>query len=191
MGRLLSLPKECGLDRNYNLVLKPAAELAALRTESRKIEGQQLTSSSENPFLGFSGDCLEFEAELSFEQPVICDLVVRASADGVESTTITYNSAEESLTVDGSRSSLDPDVDHLIFSGRLTPDQDGLVRFHVFLDRSILEVFLADSACITQRLYPTREDSLGASFAVKKGSIIIHRLTAWKLASIWPNRVSA
>ena len=98
------------------------------------------------------------------------------------------NSAEESLTVDGSRSSLDPDVDHLTFSGHLAPDQDGLVRFHVFLDRSVLEVFLADSACITQRLYPTREDSLGVSFAVKKGSIIVHRLTAWKLASIWPNR---
>jgi hypothetical protein len=26
---------------------------------------------------------------------------------------------------------------------------------------------------------------------VKKGSIIIHRLTAWKLASIWPNRATA
>jgi beta-fructofuranosidase len=188
---LLSLPKECGLDRQYNLVLKPAAELASLRTESRSIQGQRLTPTSENPFLGFSGDCLEFEVEFSWDEPAVCELNVRAAPDGSECTTISYDSAEESVTVDGSRSSLDPEVDRRTFSGPLGPDQNRVVRFRAFLDRSVLEVFLADQACLTQRLYPNREDSLGVSFAVKKGSIIIHRLTAWKLASIWPNRATA
>ena len=187
---LLSLPKECGLDRQYNLVLKPAAELASLRTESRSIQGQRLTPTSENPFLGFSGDCLEFEVEFSWDEPAVCELNVRAAPDGSECTTISYDSAEESVTVDGSRSSLDPEVDRRTFSGPLGPDQNRVVRFRAFLDRSVLEVFLADQACITQRLYPTREDSLGISFAVKKGSIIVHRLAAWKLASIWPNRAT-
>jgi sucrose-6-phosphate hydrolase SacC (GH32 family) len=70
----------------------------------------------------------------------------------------------------------------------LASDHEGLVRFHIFLDRSVLEVFLSNSACITQRLYPTREDSLGVSFSVKKGSVFVHRLSAWKLAAIWPNK---
>jgi beta-fructofuranosidase len=113
-------------------------------------------------------------------------LNVRAAPDGSECTTVSYDSAEKSVTVDGRRSSLDLEVDRLTFSGRLSPDQNGVVRFRAFFDRSVLEVFLADQACITQRLYPTREDSLGVSFAVKKGSIIVHCLTAWKLASIWP-----
>jgi beta-fructofuranosidase len=187
----LSLPKECGLDRQYNLVLQPAAELASLRTESRSIQGQKLTPTSENPFIGFSGDCLEFEVEFSLDEPVVCELNVRAAPNGSECTTISYDSAEDSVTVDGSRSSLDSEVDRVTFSGRLGPDQNRVVRFRAFLDRSVLEVFLADQACITQRLYPTREDSLGISFAVKKGSIIVHRLAAWKLASIWPNRATA
>jgi sucrose-6-phosphate hydrolase SacC (GH32 family) len=170
---------------NYNLLLKPAAELVSLRTESRTIEGQRLNSSSENPLSGFAGDCLEIEVELSFEEPTLCQLSLRASPDGAECTTIAYDSAEESLVVDGSKSSLDPDVHNQTFSGRLAADPNGLVRFHAFLDRSILEVFLGDSACITQRLYPTREDSLSASFTVKKGTVNLRRLTAWKLASVW------
>jgi beta-fructofuranosidase len=182
---LLSLPKECDLDANDQLTVRPAAELKLLRTEGRTIQGQRLTPSSENPFLDFSGDCLEFEVEFSLDEPAIFELTLRATPDGAECTTISYQSAEQLLTVDGSKSSLDPDVNHLIFSGPLAADQNGLVRFHAFLDRSVLEVFLADRACITQRLYPTREDSLGVHCAVKKGAVMIHRLAAWKMASIW------
>jgi beta-fructofuranosidase len=185
---LLSLPKECGLDRDYHLTLKPAAELEALRTESRTIQQVELTPSSLNPFSGFSGDGLEFEAELSFTEPSICELSLRASPDNSECTTIYYDSAEKLLTVDGSKSSLDPEDYNLTFSGPLLTDQQGVIRFRAFLDRSVLEVFLADAACITQRLYPTREDSLQVRFAVKKGSVLVHRLTAWKLAPIWPHR---
>jgi beta-fructofuranosidase len=188
---LLSLPKECSLDSDYKLVLKPAPELVSLRTESRAIHEQRFTPSSENPFLGFAGDCLEFEVELSFDQPAICELRIRATPDGAEFTTISYDSAEATLTVDGSRSSLDPDPHRLTFSGPLAADPKGVVRFRVFLDRSVLEVFLGDSACITQRLYPTQENSLGVSFAVKTGSTIAHRLAAWKLASIWPEKVAS
>ncbi len=119
---LLSLPKECGLNDSGNLVVKPAAELVSLRAESRSIEGQRLTPLSKDPFLGFEGDCLEVEVEFSFEEPTICELSVRASPDQEERTTIIYDSDQETLTVDGSRSSLDPDVDHPTVSGRLGPD---------------------------------------------------------------------
>ena len=128
-----------------------------------------MTSSSKNPFAAFSGDCLEFEVELSFDESALCELSVRATPDGAECTTISYDSGENLLTVDGSKSSLDPDARQRTFSGRLAPDQNGVVRFRAFLDRSVMEVFLADSACITQRMYPTREDSHGREFRGEKG----------------------
>jgi hypothetical protein len=68
------------------------------------------------------------------------------------------------------------------------PDDQGMVHFRVFLDRSVLEVFAADRGCMTQRLYPTREDSLGVSFLIRKGSAIVHRLSAWKMVAVWPNQ---
>ena len=185
---LLSLPKECSLDRDYNLILKPAPELTSLRLEKRELRPEKLTPSSKNPFAAFSGDCLEFEVELSFDEPALCELSVRMTPDGAERTTISYDSGDNLLTVDGSKSSLDPDARQRTFSGHLAPDQNGVVRFRAFLDRSVMEVFLADSACITQRMYPTREDSDGVSFAVKRGSATIQRFAAWKLAAIWPGQ---
>ena len=185
---LLSLPKECGLDVDGNLIVKPAAELTILRTEGRSIKGEKITPTSENPLSGFEGDCLEIEAELSFDEPTVCELIIRASPDQMESTSITYSSTEKILTVDGSRASLDPYVDHAIISGPLSADDQGVVRFRAFLDRSVLEVFAADRGCMTQRLYPTREDSLGVSFLVRKGSAIVHRLSAWRMAAVWPNQ---
>jgi beta-fructofuranosidase len=159
---LLSLPKECSLQSDGRLIVKPAAELTSLRAEGRSIEGEKIIPSAGNPLSGFEGDCLEIEAELSFDEPTVCELIIRASPDYAECTSITYHSAEEILTVDCTRSSLDPNVDHATISGHFSADDQGVVRFRVFLDRSVLEVFAADWACITQRLYPTREDSLAA-----------------------------
>jgi beta-fructofuranosidase len=186
---VLSLPKVCSLDVNGSLLVEPASELASLRRESRSIVNEKLTAATDNPFAGFEGDCLEIDVELSFDEPAICRLCLRVSPDDAEQTTIIYTSSEETLTIDCSLSSLDPDVDHQIISAPLGPDQQGRIRFRVFLDRSVLEVFLADERCVTQRLYPTRENSLGLRFRVTNGSAVIHRLSAWKLAPIWPNRI--
>jgi sucrose-6-phosphate hydrolase SacC (GH32 family) len=64
------------------------------------------------------------------------------------------------------------------------------VCFRVFLDRSVLELFFGNAPCITQRLYPKREDSVGLSFEVTTGSAIVHRLSVWRLAPIWPDRTN-
>jgi beta-fructofuranosidase len=183
---LLSLPKECGLGADGNLIVRPATELTSLRRESRIVADRRLTPATANPLAGFAGDCLELDVELSFEEPANCCLSLRISPDDAEQTTIAYTSREKTITVDCSRSSLDPNVDHQIISAPLSPDQRGRVCFRVFLDRSVLEVFLADQRCVTQRLYPTREDSFGLRFGVTNGSAIVHRLSVWKLDSIWP-----
>lgn len=185
---LLSLPKACRLDGAGGLIVTPAAELTALRLESRSLEGITLTPVSRDPFAGVEGDCLEVEAELSFSEPIVWELILRASPDRSERTTIRYRSAEGTLTVDASRSSLDPGVDRPTVSAPLPPDSQGAVRFRAFLDRSVLEVFVADRVCVTQRLYPTRDDSIGLKFCVCEGSIRVRRLSAWRLASIWPDQ---
>jgi beta-fructofuranosidase len=188
---VLSLPKTCRLDGNGALVVRPAPELTSLRRESRSIADNRLTPASENPFAGFEGDCLEINVELSLEEQAVSHLHLRVSPDDAEQTTITYHSEKERLIVDCSRSSLNPDTEHQIISAPLTPDQQGRICFRVFLDRSVLEVCLADQRWITQRLYPAREDSLGLRFKVTNGSAIIHQLSVWKLASIWPDAVRA
>ncbi|PWT86338.1 MAG: hypothetical protein C5B58_01555 [Acidobacteria bacterium] len=182
---LLSLPKECTLKDDGNLLVKPAAELASLRKQRRSLVNGTLTPSSKDPLLGFESDCFEIEVEMSFDHLSICDFYLRCSPDQAEYTLVTYDSAAEKLTVDCTRSSLAPDVDREVVSSALRPDRQGKVRLRIFLDRSVLEIFLADSACLTQRIYPSRVDSLAIGFKVRMGSVVVHKLVAWKLASIW------
>ncbi|HEY5752204.1 MAG TPA: GH32 C-terminal domain-containing protein, partial [Chthoniobacterales bacterium] len=89
----------------------------------------------------------------------------------------------------GTFSSLDPAADRRVVSGPLVFDEDELLRLRLFLDRSVLELFIDDRIAATQRLYPTRTDSDGLKFLVEKGEVHIVRLSLWTLKPIWPNTV--
>lgn len=62
----------------------------------------------------------------------------------------------------------------------LGPDEP--LRLRVFLDRSILEVFANDRQCLTQRLYPTRPDSLGVSIIARAARASLTSLDAWQMS---------
>ncbi|MDX1702325.1 MAG: GH32 C-terminal domain-containing protein, partial [Melioribacteraceae bacterium] len=52
---------------------------------------------------------------------------------------------------------------------------------HIFIDRSVLEVFVNNMLCLTHRIYPTREDSKGIVLFSNGGKIEVPELNAWKL----------
>ena len=56
----------------------------------------------------------------------------------------------------------------------------------IFLDRSIVEIFANGRQCITQRVYPTREDSTGIELFSKGGSMTVESLQAWDMAPTNP-----
>jgi len=182
---VISLPKECNIDENYRLQVSPARELQSLRREQRTVQPQSLTPASENPFAGFEGDCLEIEMDFAVEGQAVFEWLVRCTPDRVEYTLIRYDSTEMRLTMDATHSSLDTACDRQSFQGSLEPDRDGSVRLRLFVDRSVLELLIENTPSITQRVYPTRADSTGVALVVQSGVVLIRRLVAWKMASIW------
>jgi beta-fructofuranosidase len=61
----------------------------------------------------------------------------------------------------------------------------GPLRLRVFVDRTIVEVFANGRLCLTRRMYPTREDSLGVSVFAAGGTAWLASLQAWQMAGIW------
>ena len=57
------------------------------------------------------------------------------------------------------------------------------LNLRIFLDHSILEVYANSRQCITQRIYPTRSDSVGISPFSSDGSVNIKTIQAWDMAS--------
>jgi beta-fructofuranosidase len=58
------------------------------------------------------------------------------------------------------------------------------LRLRIFLDRTILEVFANDRQCLTQRIYPTRADSMGVSLFSTDGKAAFTSVRAWDMAEI-------
>ena len=62
---------------------------------------------------------------------------------------------------------------------KLSPNEK--VSFHIFVDHSVLEIFVNNKLCLTHRIYPTLENSKGVSVFSKGGNIEIPVFKSWKM----------
>ena len=63
------------------------------------------------------------------------------------------------------------------------PDEP--LKLHVFIDRSIVEVFINGRQCVTARVYPDRSDSIGVSLRAQGKDAKLRSLDAWQMKSIY------
>jgi sucrose-6-phosphate hydrolase SacC (GH32 family) len=203
---VMSLPRVLSLGRDDTLLIEPAEELQILRRNYRRQEGVSLADGAEVRLEGIEGDCLELALEVDDPSGHKFGVVVRCSPDSEERTVILFDGEARTLQVDTSRSSLSPEIvqpwpQHgTSFSpnpldGRedvrvqkapfeLAPGEP--LRLRIFLDRSILEVFANSRQCLTQRIYPTRGDSMGVRLFSAKGRISVRSMEAWDIAAANP-----
>jgi beta-fructofuranosidase len=60
------------------------------------------------------------------------------------------------------------------------------VTLHIFLDRSVIELFTDDGrTLLTGRIYPTLAESLGVALFSHGGSTRLLALDIWTMRSIW------
>ena len=111
--------------------------------------------------------------------------MVRRSPDGAEQTRIVYDAAQGQLIVDRTHASQDLATDRNPHVAPLTLGPDEPLRLHIFLDRSVLEVFANERVTITSRIYPTRPDSLGVALLAERDDAHLASLDVWQLGSSW------
>ena len=89
------------------------------------------------------------------------------------------------LAIDTTRASLNPDTGRSVSGTPFALEPWEPLRLRLFLDRSTVEVFANQRACVSDRLYPTRNDSLGAEVYVRGGGASVVALNAWRKKSIF------
>ena len=62
---------------------------------------------------------------------------------------------------------------------------DEVLELRVFIDKSVVEVFVNGKQCVAVRVYPDRDDSVGVSFRSQGVDSEIKSLQAWQMKSIW------
>lgn len=181
---VMSLPRIVSITPNGDLAMQPAPELERLRRGHQRRSDVAVSPASTRLLDGISGAHLEIVAEWRPGDASVVGLKVRCSPDGAEATVIGYNVQEQRLFIDRRRSSLSPEATADVQGGYLAVGER--LTLHVFLDGSVVEVFANGQACLAERIYPTRPDSLGIELFADGGTATVERLDVWDVASIWP-----
>jgi beta-fructofuranosidase len=90
------------------------------------------------------------------------------------------------ISLDTSRSSVAPDVRSRppeTAQVELAPDES--LKLRVFIDRSVVEVFINGRQCVAARVYPERSDSVGVSLRSLGTETQVLSLDAWQMRNIY------
>lgn len=185
---VMSLPRVLSLLSNGAVGWAFPEELTALRGEELAREGLTLSSQERDLSGRRLGQALEVVARFAphgDEPAQAYGLVLCASPDGQEETRIVYEPATETLSVDRTRSSLDGEAVRDVRGTPLPLEEGEGLALHVYVDHSVIEVIANGRTCLSTRIYPTREDSLGMGAFAAGGSASLESLRAWRLKGIW------
>lgn len=123
-----------------------------------------------------------------------CGLTIAASPDGTEYTNIIYEPANNTVLVVRDHSSTIDGFSNVTVTGYFYPyTVNGAmeaITMDVFVDGSIVEVYINDRFALTTRIYPSMECSTGFGVYVASGaSATFSSIEAWMgTLNVWPSR---
>ena len=198
-NRMMSLPRRLTLRPNgtFNpLHIEPAGDVESLRGEHLHVGPTDLPANQEVVLENVRGDAMELVAEIAPQTGQTIELNVLRSPGGEEVTRIqcfrdrglriVRRQEPTVVSIDTSRSTTAGDV--LVRppeTAQVEMAQNEPLTLRVFIDRSIVEVFVNGRQCVTARVYPDREDSLGVSLRAQGKAARLTSLNAWQMKSVY------
>lgn len=213
--QIMTLPRRLTLAENDELRMEPDGDIESLRYDHQHVGQTVLPANQEIVLDGIKGNAMELEMTLDPKDAPMIELNVLRSPDKEEFTRIAFfknrgfrhrfrmpnatalnaNSSElksvpvrhESLiTLDSSYASSLPDV--LSRAPETAPihlEEDEPLHLRIFIDRSVVEVFVNGKQCVAVRVYPGHEDSLGVSLRAQGQEAALLSLDAWQMKNIY------
>jgi sucrose-6-phosphate hydrolase SacC (GH32 family) len=179
------LPLHLFLREDGRLGIEPIEEVTALRSELLAgLDGRSL-SEGERPLDTIGSDTVEIRARLDSEGADRYGLKLRSDPGGPEETLVYYDRRDEHVYVHREHSSTDPETramygarSRLVHSGPVSVD--GPLELRVYLDRSMLEVYVDEHRSVTTRLYPESDTATDVS-VWSDGDVRVETISVWDL----------
>ncbi|WP_419193800.1 sulfatase-like hydrolase/transferase [Novipirellula herctigrandis] len=200
-NRMMSLPRNLTLRKNglFNpLNIEPAGEVESLRGEHVHVAEMNLPANKEVVLDNVKGNAMEIVANFAPQFGQTIELNVLRSPDGEEVTRIQCfrdrgmrilgNRTEPPtvVSIDSSRSTIAGDViGRPPETAQVDMPSNEPLKLRVFIDRSIVEVFINGRQCLTARVYPDRNDSLDVSLRSQGNDAKLMSLDAWQMKNIY------
>lgn len=182
-AHLYSLPRLITADAEGRLHQTPFDGIRHWTEPIISLANLSLPDGSMTPLAEASGTRLTLRGVVQRGNSRSFTLRLRASPDGQEHTDIRYHWDIGRLVLDRTHSSLDPRVKTDSQDATWFPDAADTLEFEVFLDESVLEVFLGRRSAFATRIYPTLDASIGIlvgseGSGASMGSVEVHRVRA-------------
>ena len=199
-SQIMSLPRRYTLGKEDRLLMAPAGDIESLRENAVERRDLELPANREIRIDEVHGNALEILAVIDPMDAQFITLNVLRAPDGSEYTAINFH--REAGENYGNRSwgerdsiiTIDPSFSTTSAEGEINEPQSCSffyqagepLELRIFVDRSIVEVFVnGQSACLT-RVYPEHPDSLGFSIQSRGRSACCRTLRAWTMKKIFP-----
>lgn len=176
-----SLPREISLDSKGNLIQKPFSGLTAMRSET-SFKMTDFNLSAEKDLDPVKGRSLELSAKFVVGNG---DFGFSFLGNGEQKVTLVYSPNTGMLSLD--MSGINRIVNDGVFGGVYnyalpTPVAVGEeMTLKVFVDHSIIDIFVNDTYAASVRVFPRDVDAVKATAFVKNGSVKMTSLEAYVL----------
>ena len=198
--QIMSLPRRLRLDAEGELCQAPVAAVASCRKTRLGGAPQTLPANEEVVLPALGGSALEIQATVAPGPANLLELNVLRSPNREEVTRIAFyrdrgyrdnvlrrRHVESRITLDTSYSSTDASVRcRAPETANVRLQADEPLELRVFVDRSIVEVFVNERQCVAARVYPERADSTGISLRSQGSASTLDALDVWEMGSIYP-----
>ena len=198
-NQIMTLPRRLTLTGRDELAMEPAGDVESLRRDHRHVDMMTLPSNQEVMLEGITGNVMEIVAEIDTQGSPMVELNVLCSPGKQEYVRIAFfrergfhprqmreGPPYSLVSIDSSYASTLPDVESRPpETAPVLIHPDEMLQLRIFIDRSVVEVFVNGRQCLALRVYPAREDSVGVSLRSQGNDAVLASLDAWQMASIY------
>lgn len=198
-NQIMTLPRRLTLAGRDELAVEPVGSVESLRRTFQHVDATALPANVEVVLGDIAGNAMEIVAEIDTKGSPMVELNVLRSPEREEFTRIAFfrdrgytntgrpeSPAHSMITIDSSYSSTLPDArSRAPETAPVVLGKGEILKLRVFVDRSVVEVFVNGSQCVALRVYPGRHDSLGVSLRSQGSDAELISLDAWQMEDIY------
>lgn len=179
-----SLPRQMSLSKEGRLLFQPVAEVRKLRRQRVSLKPQPLHPGDGVTFKDVTGDRWEMYVEIHPQNAPRCGIRLHHASDESQVTSLFFSQADGRMVIDRTRSSRYEEVTRDVRSAPLTLRDDEPLRLHLFVDRSVVELFVNGHTCLTSRVYPQGGGVYEPRLFAEEGTARLARIEGWTLDAI-------
>jgi sucrose-6-phosphate hydrolase SacC (GH32 family) len=185
-----SLPRELRMLEDTTIGHIPHRNLCRLRGEHTAITERVINPGSAFNLSELDGNQIELKFAIKADSASKFSIQLFKHEDAVEFTSLSFDLEKNTITLDKRYSTLSNASKNMKRADYVF-DYNDTIHVNIFLDHSVLEVFVDQLTVFSTRVYPSRVESQKVDLVVNAGTVKVIQVDQWQMADMNVNENAA